>query len=97
MKKIEEKMNAALAAGREFKQSNTQVIITSAGHKFVMLYSTLIYADIHGRRYYSDGGCSTVTTASRLRALGAAYSTNPDKCRVKLVNQDKMIKLYWSR
>lgn len=97
MRKIEEKMNAALQAGREFQMSNTRVIINSVGNKFVKLYGTIIYADINGRRYYSDGGWSTMTTSSRLRALGADYSTNPDKCRVKLVNQDKMIQLYWSR
>ena len=71
MKKIEEKMCAAVAAGRWFKESNTEVQALSTGAIFVKLYDTYIYAKIDGVEYFSDGGYNTVTTGSRLRALGA--------------------------
>ena len=46
-----------------------------------------------GKVYFSDGGFNTATTSSRLRALGAAYSTNNKLCGCKLTSQKEMLNL----
>lgn len=69
-------MCAAVEAKKEMNLSNTSVIVNSNG-VFVRLYNTIIFALVRGRRYYSDGGWATATTAGRLRALGAAYYFYP--------------------
>jgi hypothetical protein len=43
--------------------------------------------------YFSDGGFNTVTTGSRLRALGADYSINEKRCNCKLTSQKEMLNL----
>lgn len=43
--------------------------------------------------YFSDGGFNTATTSSRLRALGADYSTNNKLCGCKLTSQKEMLNL----
>lgn len=40
-----------------------------------------------------DGGFNTATTSSRLRALGADYSTNNKLCGCKLTSQKEMLNL----
>ena len=70
MKKIEKKMIEAIKNRKEFKETNTYVFTTKNG-VFVKLDNTIIFALVNGNKYYSDGGYATVTTSSRLRALGA--------------------------
>lgn len=76
MKKIEKNMVAAIEAKKNMNESNTAVIVNNNG-VFVRLYNTIIFALVKGRRYYSDGGWATATTAGRLRALGADYYFYP--------------------
>ena len=94
MRKIEESMNNALSLGVNWRERNTRVECNQKG-KFVWLYNTLIYARINGREYFSDDGWKTTTTSSRLRALGAPYSTNDKRNKCDLTPQNKMIDLYW--
>lgn len=56
-------------------------------------YTILLYILRNGIEYFSDGGFNTVTTSSRLRALGANYSTNEHKNKVDLLTQHEMYKL----
>lgn len=94
MKKIEKMMVAAVNEGRNWNDTNTRVICNGNG-VFVVLYDTIIFARVKGREYYSDGGYKTATTGSRLRALGADYSTNEKKNACKLTEQKKMVSLYY--
>ena len=96
MKKIEKEMLQALNVGREFAKSNTQVIRGANGGLFVKLYDTLIYAVFGSLEFFCDGGFKTVTTASRLRALGADYSTNEKKNACSLTSSQKMSNLFWN-
>lgn len=89
MKKIEKMMVAAVNEGRNWEGANTRVICNGNG-VFVCLYDTIIFARVNGREYYSDGGYKTATTASRLRALGADYSTNEKKNACELTEQKDM-------
>ena len=84
MKEIEKKMINAVNQKRNFKLSNTEVICFRDGSVFVQLYDTIIFAKVDNNIYYSDGGWKTVTTSSRLRALGANYSVNNKKNACKL-------------
>lgn len=93
MRKIEKMMVAAVNEGRNWDSANTRVICNGKG-TFVVLYDTIIFARVNGRECYSDDGYKTATTASRLRALGAAYSTNSKKCECELTEQKKMVSLY---
>lgn len=72
MRKIEQRMVNAINNKVNYRESNTEVIIKGA-NVFVRLYDTYIYAKVRGKVYFSDGGFNTVTTGSRLRALGADY------------------------
>ena len=92
MKEIEKKMIEAVKNGKEFKETNTYVFTTKNGI-FVKLYNTIIFALVNGNKYYSDGGYATVTTSSRLRALGADYSTNSKKNKTELQTQKFMYNL----
>lgn len=93
MKKIEKMMVAAVNDGRNWTDANTRVICNEKG-SFVVLYYTIIFARVNGREYYSDGGYKTATTGSRLRALGADYSTNKARNACKLTGQQDMAFLY---
>lgn len=93
MCKIEKMMRAAVNGGRNWKGANTRVISNEKG-TFVVLYYTIIFARVNGREYYSDGGFKTATTGSRLRALGADYSTNVKKCACELTEQEEMVSLF---
>lgn len=81
MRIIEQETRRAFNAGRNFRKSNTAVITNVSfyvdGKKIrfaavVYLYNTMIAArDENGNMWYSCGGWHTVTTRSRLSALGA--------------------------
>lgn len=95
MKKIEERMLKAidtLNIGESWRESNTTVFKRPSG-TFIRLYNTYIAAHAHNKWYYSDGGYKTATTRSRLRALGADYSTNEKKNKVELVSERYIIEL----
>ena len=92
MRKIEQRMVNAINNKVNYRESNTEVIVKGA-NVFVRLYDTYIYAKVHGKVYFSDGGFNTATTSSRLRALGAAYSTNNKLCGCKLTSQKEMLNL----
>ena len=94
MRKLEKEMVMAVNEGRNWNGANTRVICNENG-AFVVLYDTIIFARVNGKKYYSDGGYKTATTGSRLRALGAAYSTNEKKNACKLTTQKKMVSLYY--
>lgn len=87
-------MISAVNEGRNWTDANTRVICNGNG-VFVVLYDTIIFARVKGREYFSDGGYKTATTGSRLRALGAAYSTNEKLNACKLTGQKKMVSLYY--
>lgn len=72
MKQIEKQMNEAINAGRNFKRSNTEVY-QSEKSTMIFLHGNLICRinKATGRRQYSCRGWHTVTTRSRLNALGA--------------------------
>ena len=77
----------AINEKKEMKKANTSVIITNNG-VFVRLYNSLIYACVNGVEYYSNGGWDTVTTRSRLYALGFEKGGN-------LCSQSEMNNLMW--
>ena len=72
MRTIEKMMVAAVAAGRPFQSSNTRVFTLFDRWLYVSLWDNNIYCkDLKtGAVSYSCAGWHTVTTASRLRALG---------------------------
>lgn len=92
MRKIEKEMLQAINNRENFCKSNTKVIVNKKC-VYVKLYDTIIYVLRDGIEYFSDGGFNTVTTSSRLRALGANYSTNERKNKVKILSQIKMYQL----
>lgn len=63
-------MVKAVNEKRDFKRSNTQVTHKD-GVCRVKLFGNLIYYDDGKHRHYHSAGWPTMTTASRLRALGA--------------------------
>lgn len=92
MRKIEQRIVNAINNKVNYRESNTEVIVKGA-NVFVRLYDTYIYAKVRGKVYFSDGGFNTATTSSRLRALGADYSTNNKLCGCKLTSQKEMLNL----
>lgn len=92
MRKIEKEMLQAICNRENFCKSNTKVLI-NAKCVYVKLYDTIIYILRNGREYFSDGDFKTVTTSSRLNALGANYSTNESKNKAKLLSQKEMYQL----
>jgi hypothetical protein len=95
MREIEKMMVQAVANKQNFKRSNTEVRNIN-GSVFVALHGNLIFASIDGKKYYSNAGWNTVTTASRLRALGADYSTNSKKRNCELTSNKDMRNLYYN-
>ena len=71
MKRIEEKMLEAIENRKSANIGNTSVICENDGSIKVYLFGNKIYEERGGVRRYSSCGYPTVTTASRLRALGA--------------------------
>ena len=92
MRKIEKEMLQAICNRENFCKSNTKVVV-NAKCVYVKLYDTIIYILRNGIEYFSDGDFNTVTTSSRLRALGANYSTNKSKNKIKLYSQNDMYQL----
>ena len=70
MRKIEEKMLEAVENRKSANIGNTSVVCENGSVK-VYLFGNKIYEECGGVRRYSSCGYPTVTTASRLRALGA--------------------------
>ena len=95
MRQIEKMMLQAVTNKQNFKCSNTEVR-TINGAVFVALHGNLIFASINNKKYYSNAGWNTRTTASRLRALGADYSTNYKKCNCKITSCQEMKNLFYS-
>ena len=94
MRQIEKQMILAVANKQNFCLSNTKVYNKKNG-VFVFLHGNLIFAKINGVNYYSNSGWNTRTTASRLRALGADYSTNYKKCNCELLTRREIYDLYY--
>ncbi len=94
MRKIEKLMVLAVANKVNFSLSNTEVRNIN-NNIFVALHGNLIFARIDGKDYFSNAGWNTRTTASRLRALGADYSTNYKKCNCELLSRREMYDLYY--
>lgn len=92
MRKIEKEMLQAICNHENFCKSNTKVIVNTKC-VYVKLYDTIIYVLRNGIEFFSDGGYKTVTTSSRLRALGANYSTNEEKNEAKILSQIEMYQL----
>ena len=95
MRQIEKKMVEAVANRENFRLSNTEVYNKKNG-VFVFLHGNLIFAKIAGVSYYSNAGWNTSTTASRLRALGANYSTNYKKCKCNLLGRRDIWELFYN-
>lgn len=93
MRKIEKEMVQAICNGENFCKSNTKVVVVNSKCVYVKLYDIIIYVLRNNIEYFSDGGFKTVTTSSRLRALGANYSTNVNKNKVDLLSQNEMYQL----
>lgn len=74
MRTIESKMLQAVNSRKNFKSSNTEVkkILTGVN---VYLHGNNIYSVINGTAFFSLAGWNTVTTKSRLRALGVNITT----------------------
>lgn len=74
MRKIEENMKAAVFTMKNWQQDNTQVkVYTKGGFKVldVYLHGNKIFEGWEdGRQFFTLAGWNTVTTKSRLRALG---------------------------
>lgn len=94
MREIEKMMVNAVENKQNFKRSNTEVKNIN-GSVFVALHGNLIFASIDGKKYFSNAGWNTVTTASRLRALGADYSTNYKKSNCELTSNKEMKNLFY--
>ena len=93
MREIEKKMVLAVANKQNFCLSNTKVYNKKNG-VFVFLHGNLIFARIKNIDYFSNSGWNTRTTASRLRALGAEYSTNSKKCKCDLLSRREIWDLF---
>lgn len=94
MRQIEKSMVLAVANKENFRRSNTEVRVIN-NSVFVSLHGNLIFAKIDGINYYSNAGWNTRTTASRLRALGADYSTNYKRQNCDLLSRREMYDLYY--
>lgn len=69
MRQIEKKMIQAVKAGKNFRSGNTVVNVDGSGIK-VYLHGNCIYAVYEGVKRFTLAGWNTVTTRSRLNALG---------------------------
>lgn len=76
MKAIEKKMVAAVNGRKNWSESNTDVECVD-GDVYVRLFGNLIYRIVHGIHEFNLCGWNTVTTRSRLNALGVGlYKKN---------------------
>ena len=69
MRQIEKSMAQAVKAGRNFRSGNTVVSVDASGIK-VYLHGNCIYTVYQGVKRFTLAGWNTVTTRSRLNALG---------------------------
>ena len=72
MRKIESLMNRAIAAGKDWKNANTEVI-NADGVSSVYLHGNLIAEVTDDAMKIYDGGWQSNTTKSRLNALLSAF------------------------
>lgn len=70
MRKIDEQMSAAVARRINWGMGNTRVIINNSNGLEVRLHGFLIYQEKDGVKYFTLAGWDTLTTRTRLRALG---------------------------
>lgn len=73
MRQIEKNMLQAVRSGRNFRSGNTAVTADETGVK-VYLHGNCIFAVYQGVKRFSLAGWNTVTTRSRLNALGVSVS-----------------------
>ena len=73
MKQIEKNMLQAVRSGRNFRSGNTVVTADTTGVK-VYLHGNCIFAVYQGVKRFSLAVWNTVTTRSRLNALGVSVS-----------------------
>ena len=79
MRKIEEAMCEAVKNRKNWANGNTRVEIFN-DEITVYLHENAIYRIVDGVKYWSFAGWPTMTTKSRLRALGVDYKAgNFDK------------------
>lgn len=72
MRAIEREMVAAFNGNRNFRKSNTQVVVNDGKVDVFLFGNKISTKDIAtGEVRFSNCGFDTITTASRLRALGA--------------------------
>ena len=71
MRKIEENMLQAIAARKNWRSGNTAVEVETSGAVSVWLHGNCIAVIDDQSKKFKTAGWATVTTASRLRALGA--------------------------
>ena len=95
MRQVEKMMLSAVNNKRNFKLGNTEVYNKNNG-VFVFLHGNLIFARVNNKDYYSNAGWNTRTTASRLRALGADYSTNYKKCNCDLLSYREITNIFYN-
>lgn len=76
MRKIEQAMCAAIKARKNWRQNNTEVVVSDGGSKVaVYLHGNKIYMEsAEGWAWFSLCGWNTPTTRSRLSALGIMVS-----------------------
>ena len=73
MRQVEEKMLQAVRSGRNFRSGNTVVTADETGIK-VYLHGNCIFAIYQGVKRFTLSGWNSVTTRSRLNALGVSVS-----------------------
>ena len=73
MRKIEKEMLQAVRSGRNFRSGNTVVTADTTGIK-VYLHGNCIFAVYQGVKRFTLAGWNSVTTRSRLNALGVSVS-----------------------
>ena len=73
MRKVEKDMLQAVRSGRNFRSGNTVVTSDETGVK-VYLHGNCIFAIYQGVKRFSLAGWNSVTTRSRLNALGVSVS-----------------------
>lgn len=89
MRRIEEKMVAAVNGRYDWHEGNTAVRVNDVtGDVFVTLHGNTICRIIKGKRYYDDCGWGTATTTSRLRALGADITFSQRDGIITIHNND---------
>ncbi len=71
MRQIEKRMCAAVRERRNWKESNTEVRRVEGGTGVYLHGNNIATFYDNGERFFSLAGWNTVTTRSRLNALGA--------------------------